>query len=209
MTNVRGYFRKDGTWVRAHQRSAPRRIGLAATATFTAGGIAVVAVTLPPGGHAPKQARVQAIPAVAEAGFRRSETTLAAAGYRTVLAKKLDTECAANSYGRVRAFFRRHPCDWLARAYLQIGESEILVAISWVGMPSASLAGEYKHLIDTPGAGGVTELSRAVKLYRYLDYASSAHTSGNGGTAVWNVQVRPVYPRPPAEITKVLLAARQ
>jgi hypothetical protein len=80
----------------------------------------------------------------------------------------------------------------------------MLVAISWVGMPDASLAERYKRLVDTPGGGNVTELSREKRLFRKISYADSAHACGIHGTAVWNVQVKPVFPRPNAMIGKIL-----
>jgi hypothetical protein len=214
MSNVRGHFRKDGTWVRPHRRRRPLGVGVAAAVTV--GGIVTVAVSLSTGTTAPKPSAssraprsVQAIPAEAQAGFQRSEAALVAAGYRTSLATKFDADCAANSYGKVRDFFRSNPCQWLARADLETAYPEILIAIYWVGMPSASLAEKYKRLVDTPGSGGVTELSRDIKRYRKIEYAGSAHTSGIKGSAVWNVQVKPIYPRPTAEITKILIDSRQ
>ncbi|MCO6003386.1 hypothetical protein NE236_00140 [Actinoallomurus purpureus] len=85
----------------------------------------------------------------------------------------------------------------------------MVVAISWVEMPSARLAAEYKQLVDTPDAGGVAELSRDTTLYRKISYSNSAHTSGINGAAVWNVQARPIVPKTTAEITEILIDSRQ
>ena len=134
---------------------------------------------------------------------------MSASGYKVRLSTKFDTDCAAHSYGKVHEFFVANPCKWLARAYVQVGDAEVLVAISWVGMPDKPLAEEYKRLVDTPGAGNVTELSRGITLYRNIKYAGSARSSGVDGTAVWNVQVRPVYPRPNAMIGRILTDSRQ
>ncbi|MDN3356724.1 hypothetical protein QWU11_29350 [Actinomadura sp. DC4] len=149
------------------------------------------------------------VPADAQAGFKQAEARLSARGFTTRPETKLDTDCAAKSYGRVHDFFVANPCKWLARAYLQIGDSEVLVAISWVGMPTEEMAAAYKRLVDTPGAGNVTELSREKKLYRKIDYAGSAHSSGIDGTAVWNVQVKPVFPRPNTLVATILTDSRQ
>jgi hypothetical protein len=92
---------------------------------------------------------------------------------------------------------------------VQVGYSEVLVAISWVEMPSTHLAAEYKKLVDTPDAGGVAELSRDTTLYRNIDYSDSAHTSGMSDVAVWNVQARPIVPKTSAEITEILIDSRQ
>jgi hypothetical protein len=150
-----------------------------------------------------------AIPEVARAGFKQAETTLVASGYKVGLKVRFDTDCAAHSYGQVHKFFKSNPCKWLARAYVQIGDSDVLVAISWVEMASVSLAAEYKQLVDTPNAGSVTELSRDTMLYRKIDYFNSAHTSGINGVEVWNVQARPIFPKTTAEITEILIDSRQ
>jgi hypothetical protein len=132
-----------------------------------------------------------------------------ASGHKVGLAMSADTDCATHSYGRVHEFFTTHPCRWLARAYVRLGYSEVLVAISWVEMPTVRLAEDYKKLIDTPGAGNVTELSRESTLYRKIKYVDSAHTSGINGVAVWNVQAQPILPKTTAEITEILIDSRQ
>ncbi|MGH3381549.1 MAG: hypothetical protein ACRDP6_43150 [Actinoallomurus sp.] len=92
---------------------------------------------------------------------------------------------------------------------VQVGYLEVLVAISWVEMPSARLATEYKQLADTVGAGSISELWRDKTLYRKFDYSSSAHTSGINGAPVWNVQARPIVSKTNTEITEVLIDSRQ
>jgi hypothetical protein len=208
---VRAYRRKDGTWVRSHWRGA----GGAGGAVIVA--IAVGGLTLGGSGTAVKagsnagRAPVGKVKVSAEAqvGFNRAKAALEASGHKAVLKMDLGTDCAAHSYGRVHTFFRSNPCTSLSRAYIQIGDSELLVAISWVQMPDASSAASYKRLVDTPGAGDVTELSRETTLYKNIKYTDSAHTSGIHGTAVWNVQVQPVFPRPPEVVDKILADSRQ
>jgi hypothetical protein len=185
MPNVRGYRRKDGTRVRAHWRRPAAGAGVAVTVgafTFAMTGSGGESAALKP--RPPSRARVShdAIPAVAQAGFNRAKAALVASGYRA---------------------------KWLARAYVQLGYSEVLVAISWVEMPTTRLAADYKKLVDTPDAGGITELSRDEVRYRKIDYADSAHTAGMNGMAVWNVQAVPIVPRTTAEITKILVDSRQ
>ena len=214
MPHVRAYRRKDGTRVRAHWRRPVAGAGIAVTVTagaFTvtmtdSGGCAGALKSRPA-----NRVRLSndAIPAVAQAGFKRAEATLVASGNRASLATRFDTDCAAYSYGGVHKFFKSNPCKWLARAYVQVGYSEVLVAISWVEMPNDRLATEYKKLVDTPDAGGITELSRDTILYRKIDYSNSAHTSGIDGAAVWNVQARPIAPKTTAEITEILIDSRQ
>lgn len=83
------------------------------------------------------------------------------------------------------------------------------MAISWVAMPDSSSAKSYKNLVDIPGSGNVTELSREVKSYKNINFDGSAHESGLHGTDVWNVQVKPVFPATADVISKVLLDSRQ
>jgi hypothetical protein len=85
----------------------------------------------------------------------------------------------------------------------------MLVAISWVAMPDSSSAKAYKNLVDMPGAGNVTELSREVKPYKNIKFDGSPHESGLHGTDVWNVQVKPVFPATTDVISKVLLDSWQ
>jgi hypothetical protein len=214
MVDVRGYTKKDGTRVRAHRRRYPRGVGL--TISVAIGGIASVTASSPAGSGAVKPglrsgARPSKIEISAEVkvDFKRAEATLRASGYKTKFGMRADTDCAAYSYGQVHDFFKSNPCKWLARAYVVLGDSEILVAISWVGMPNASLARRYKKLVDTPGSGNVTELSRDVTRYRKLKYGDGPHTSGIHGADVWNVQVRPIFPKSTAEITEIIIDSRQ
>jgi len=215
MPSVRGYFRKDGTQVTAYWRRSPSRLMTVAVSVvvggsaFASSGPTVAGSARSPSSAGRGRSSKVTVSAEAQAGFRRAEVTLSSRGYKPRLKTKLDADCAAHSYGKVHEFFVAHPCKWLARAYLQIGDSEVLVAISWVGMPDASSAESYKRLVDTPGAGNITELSREVKLYRKIKYAGSAHSSGIDGTAVWNVQVKPVFPRPNTMVDGILADSRQ
>ncbi len=228
MHDVKGHVR-NGRWVRPHRRRNPggqaggsgpsgngTTVVLLITVTLALGGGGYLAFHEVAGvggskastaGRAPSS-KVK-VSAEAQAGFRRAEATLVASGNKTKLAVKYETDCAAHSYGRVRTFFRSNPCTSLSRAYIQIGDSELLVAISWVQMPDTSSAESYKRLVDTPGAGNVTELSRETTLYKNIKYTDGAHTSGFHGTAVWNVQVQPVFPRPPEVVDKILADSRQ
>jgi hypothetical protein len=154
----------------------------------------------------------RALSVEAQAGFKRTEAALIAHGFKASLVPKFDTNCVQHSYGHVHKFFQSHPCKSLARAYIQIGEPDqglMLVAVSWVAMPDSSSAKAYKNLVDMPGAGNVTELSREVKPYKNIKFDGSAHESGLHGTDVWNVQVKPVFPTTTDVISKVLLDSRQ
>jgi hypothetical protein len=215
MVNVRGQTKKkDGMRVRLYWRKKPSKVMTVAVSVVV--GVAAWAgddstkdgAAKPSSGNHARSARITP-PADAQAGFERARTRLSASGHKVGLSTKSGTDCAAHSSGKVHEFFLANPCTWLARACVVVGDSEVLVAISWVGMPDASSAEKYEHLVGTPGAGNVTELSHDITLYRHLGYAGSAHSSGIDGTAVWSVEVRPVYPRPNALIGEILTDSRQ
>jgi hypothetical protein len=235
---VRGHYRK-GKWVRPHVARNPgrrtRRIESAmpvGQARKKAGIVVTIVVIFAAGGSAlglgvsslsgvsasssnaasgtrPVGAEVYVEP---QAGLRQTAAALVAAGYKVDLAMTLGTNCAAHSYGQVHEFFRLHPCKWLARAYIAVSESNqglALVAVSWVGMPSAALAEMYKHLVDTSGTGNVTELSRDTGLYRKVRFGGEFYLSGMHGTSVWNAQAQPVESEPTAVIDAILNDSRQ
>lgn len=215
MPSIRGYVKRDGTRVTAHWRRSPSKlmtvavsVGVGVTAWAGSGPTEAGSAKSSNSSSRARESKVT-LAAEAQAGFKRAEAALSAHGHKTRLSTEHDTDCAAHSYGEVHEFFVANPCEWLERAYVQIGDSEVLVAISWVGMADTSSAEKYKRLVDTPGAGNITELSRKKKLYRKITYSGGAHSSGINGTAVWNVQVKPVFPRPNAMIAGILADSRQ
>jgi hypothetical protein len=168
-----------------------------------------------PAPSAPSAAPPAAQYAQPEAGFQQAQAALRAAGYQGALAERLGGDCATYSYGQVQGFFQAHPCRWLARAYLAVsapgqgGATVVLVAISWVDMPSAQLAGQFKRLVDTGGTGNVTELSRDTGSYQDVSFSGAFYQSGITGTAVWNVQAQPVQPIAVPAVQAILRASRQ
>lgn len=160
----------------------------------------------------PADASAGKSPSDAKAGFGRAEASLLAKGYRVDLEERSETDCAAHSYGQVEAFFRSHPCTWVARAYLAVRDKAqglVLVAISWVDMSSASSAASFKHLVDGSGTGNVTELSRDIGPYRNVAYTGQFYASGMVGTSVWNAQAQPVNPTLAAIVNQILAASSQ
>jgi hypothetical protein len=224
---VRGHFR-NGKWIGAYLRRN-RGGGAGDPGPANAGGGAVVVAILALGGTAialgvtginslksntasRSKSSNRALSVEAQAGFKRTEAALIAHGFKAKLVPEFNTNCVKHSYGQVHKFFQSHPCRSLVRAYIQIGEPDqglILVAISWVAMPDGSSAKAYKSLVDMPGAGNVTELSREVKPYKNIKFDGSAHESGVHGADVWNVQVKPVFPTTTDVISKVLLDSWQ
>jgi hypothetical protein len=226
-------------WVRAHYRRDPgysstpgparvpvhgkatspsRVVTIAVALTFAAGGVTagVLATGSPSDVSDVKVSQGDVAPTsstFAQVGFKGVESALFAAGYNNIdYAIDFGGNCEAHSYGLVKSFFKAHPCRWLTRAYLAIhdgSESEAIIAISWVGMPSVASAEAYKKLVDEGGTGNVTELSREVGPYRAVKFDGEFYASGEEGSSVWNVQVQPVGLLPSAVADNLLNDSRQ
>ena len=112
------------------------------------------------------------------------------------------SDCAANSYGQVREFFREHRCDALVRALIEVrdGRAVALVAVAVVDMPDEQVAIALKRLVDVHGTGTITEL--AGKRFTGRFYASRRED-----TTVVNAQAEPVG-RAAAAVALAELAAR-
>lgn len=126
----------------------------------------------------------------------KAQVRLTSAGVR-VTGRVADdaSDCAAHSYGRVREFFRAHPCSSLRRAQFEVLDRNgdvALVPIAWVEMPTEAEARQLKRLMDTGGTGNVTELSRERRRYRTVRYTGDAYASRRDRTAVVNAQAQPV-----------------
>lgn len=236
---VRGYWKQDGTYVRPHFARNPgrgsaseesfvyegkgrlkkRHKAIIITVTVAGLGTAGVAIAdLPWGGDAPSASTGTIDPASAENSTEinlrldRTEATLSANGYGGTLNLRFDQSCAKNSYGQVHEFFISDSCNWLARAALTVnfsGHPVALVAISWVDMPNAAQANQYKHQVDAPGTGDVTELTRIEGPYKTVRYSGKYYVSGQYGTAVWNAEVQPISQLPKSVTEKILISSRQ
>jgi len=222
--NVRAHERRNRGRKNANSTmssSFPKAVGgskskrvLAVTAVLGAGSLAVtLTVSGSPGAGAnPSDQKPQSVQ-VSLTDIRQTEAVLLASGYKsTSFAVESDSNCAAHSYGMVNSFFKAHPCKWLARGYLAVHQENIgvvLVAVSWVGMPSAILAEKYKRLVDKGGTGNITELSRNTGPYRAIRFNGKFYTSGIDGSAVWNVQVQPESSVPSTVLERILNSSRQ
>lgn len=73
-----------------------------------------------------------------------------------------ELDCAPQSFGQVREFFARTPCQSMHRTQSELcdehGET-IMVSITWVRMPSAVSAQQLKQLVDVDGTGNVTPIA--------------------------------------------------
>ncbi|WP_344414438.1 hypothetical protein [Pseudonocardia ailaonensis] len=104
-------------------------------------------------------------------------------------------DCVGNSYGQVQDFFCTNPCTALHRASFELRDSKgdaAIVAVSWAEMPTEAGARALKQLMDRPGTGNVTELSRERGKYRSVRYTGDAYASRQDGTVVTNAQAEPV-----------------
>jgi hypothetical protein len=95
------------------------------------------------------------------------------------------TACAAAATGKVKQFLTHHPCKEYASAHLTAHTHGDVaqVTISWVALPTTSLANQYKVTADTPQRGNPPGQSPT---FNELCYAS-----GQNGTVVWTEQVEP------------------
>jgi hypothetical protein len=135
-----------------------------------------------------------------QASFERAAGRIVRSGYSYKdLVISYDTNCAAHSSGKVQEFFQSNPCKWLARAYVVVqkkgSEGSILVDFIWVDMPTTAQADECQQLMETPGAGSVTELAREddspyKDAYLPIDF----YVPGIKGTIAWNIQAQPFVP---------------
>jgi hypothetical protein len=217
---VRGHFR-NGRWVRPHRRRNPGRrsggstIAITASITVTVSAASFAGINLLKSKPStPKQSRSPAssLSIEAHAGFKRAEAALKARHFQARLTTtKPDDDCAVQSYGQVRSYFQSNPCKRMARAYIQVGEVGqhlVLVAVSWVAMPTTTSAKDLKRLIDI-GAGDIIELSRETTLFKYITYEGSIHVSGIRETSVWNVKAMPMFSATRDDVNRVIAASRQ
>ncbi|OLF04463.1 hypothetical protein BU204_37705 [Actinophytocola xanthii] len=75
--------------------------------------------------------------------------------------RRRDTDCAAHSYGEVRAFFRRVPCQWMDRLLFTVHDkagNTVVVAVAWVRFATAGQAQQFRALDDTWGTGQIHPL---------------------------------------------------
>jgi hypothetical protein len=172
-------------------------LAIVLTVAIGAGGTATVAGTAAAGGSG---VTVSASSLRASSQARRRDAN--AARLRLLrqavrVEQRFDTtdDCAAHSYGKVREFFREHPCVALHRAWFEVRDGKrgvVLVAVSWVEMPDTRSARKFHRLVDTHGTGNVTELSREEGPYRRVRFTGHHYASRRDGTTVVNAQAEPV-----------------
>lgn len=104
-------------------------------------------------------------------------------------------DCAAHSYGQVHDYLVEHPCRALLRSLIEVYDSRgdvALVAVASVEMPNEEQARELRALMDSPGTGNITEISREKGRYQSVRYTGLAYDSRQNGSVLTNAQVQPV-----------------
>lgn len=106
----------------------------------------------------------------------------------------LHRDCVEHSYGAVHDYLRDHPCVGIERAWYEVddGGDTAVVSAAWVGMPDSDSAGRLRSLVDDPGAGNLTELSREDGPHRDLGYSGRYYRSDRDGNTVGSLQVEPL-----------------
>jgi hypothetical protein len=117
----------------------------------------------------------EAIAALAKIGFRSTPSTSPSSG----------TACAASATGEVRQFLMRYPCKEYASTTLMARRqgATAQVVISWVVMPTLTLAEHYKTKADAPQLGNPPG--------EPLAFNGLCYASGQNGATVWTEQVQP------------------
>src|SRR3954453_16994104 len=104
-------------------------------------------------------------------------------------------DCAASSYGEVRSYFADHPCQGVQRAWYEVGDDQgnaAVLSVAWVEMPAAEGANDLKRLVDRPGTGNVTELSKEDGPYQDVRYSGWYYRSDVDGVTFRSVQAEPL-----------------
>jgi hypothetical protein len=104
-------------------------------------------------------------------------------------------DCAVNSYGEVRNYFSDHPCRGVERAWYEVSDDEdnaAVLSVAWVEMPDAEAANDLQRLVDRPGTGNVTELSKEDGPYQDVRYSGWYYRSDVDGATFRSVQAEPL-----------------
>jgi hypothetical protein len=95
------------------------------------------------------------------------------------------TDCAQSATGQVRQFLTRYPCKQFATSIWTITRqgATAQVVFSWVEMPTTSLAGQYKIVVDTYRTGNPPGIPAT--------FNGRCYASGQQDSTVWTVEVQP------------------
>ena len=110
-------------------------------------------------------------------------------------ASRTDEDCVACSYGTVDEGFRDHPCAGVERAWYEVADDQgntAIVSVAWVRMPDEDGATELQGVVDRPGTGNVTELSRVDGPFREVRYNGRYYRSTRDGATFTSIQAEPL-----------------
>jgi hypothetical protein len=157
------------------------------TATITLAGIAVAySMTLTDPGGTPAKGGPKASVSIS-IDLNHAVAALAEAGFRSLRTVEAQTNCASASTGEIRQFLAAHHCDKLVMAGLTLHGQGFVgwAGVSWVTMPSASLAARYEGLADAFGTGNPPEPAKAPR------FDGQCYASGRRGRTVWTEMIQP------------------
>lgn len=179
---------------RGRQRVGRRRAAVVLAAAVAAGGAAIgtgAGSAARPGGGSGSTSSTKARDRDAGPVPRRLADEAVDVGIPGVEA---DDDCVDHSYGAVRLWFRDHPCDALFRTAVQVDVTggTVLVAVSWVDVPTEEQARGLHDLVDGDGTGTVTELSRERGPSTGVRFTGEHYASARDGTTVLDAQAQAV-----------------
>lgn len=116
----------------------------------------------------------------AESTAPQSAGVYAFTPHEQVREPRKDTDCAANSYGKIREFFTQTACEQLTRGLYMTATKDgrrVYTSVAVVRMAKAEDAAKLRELTDTDGTGNVNDLLRA----KVATVSGLEALSGGGG----------------------------
>lgn len=187
----------DGRWISRRGGSFLAAVALAVTLGSGPGVTGASGLSSGSSGAARAQSTASSKARARDRAVIRTLVRLERRGLR-VEQRQVSTEddCAANSYGQVQDFFEEHPCTKLFRALYEVQDrrhNTVLVAVASVDMSDVEQAHALQRLVDSPGTGNITELSRRDGRYRPVRFGGKfyRYESLRIDTTVINAQAQP------------------
>lgn len=115
-----------------------------------------------------------------------------------------NASCVVNSYGKVQAYFVEHPCRSLRRLVLPLSDgrgNSMLLAVSWVRMPTKRTAREFKRLIDIHGTGDIKPVAMRMWQRQFgVTFTGRNYDSRRSHTTVVVAETEPLRGRPSRDV---------
>jgi len=116
---------------------------------------------------------------------------------------KRDLRCTVQSYGQVRQFFMRTPCDSLNQALFALADGDgnvVALSVIWVKMPDASQTDRLKALEDTYGSGDFTPFGTDALELAGIRFTAQHYASRRDGKLLVVAETEPVRGHPSAAL---------